>query len=265
MTLDVWSQLGIIAGVMALLMLALWVIQVRTGDAGVVDFGWSLGLGLSAIFCAVTGDGVLERRVLIGAMGGVWGLRLAWHILTDRVLRGEEDGRYQMLRGALGERINPFLLVFFEAQALSVPLLAVPFALAAHDPEAPFGILDVAAGLLWLTGIIGESIADAQLARFKRDPANKGKTCRAGLWRYSRHPNYFFEWLMWCSYGLAAVSTAYGWLGFLSPLIILVLVLKVTGIPPTERRALQSRGEDYRRYQRTTSAFIPWFPRKEEM
>jgi steroid 5-alpha reductase family enzyme len=111
--------------------------------------------------------------------------------------------------------------------------------------------------------VLGEWTADRQLARFRADPANRGKTCRAGLWRSSRHPNYFFQSLFWWTFVLLSVGAPHAWLTLISPLIILFLILKVTGIPPTEERALQSRGEDYRAYQRTTSAFIPWFPRRD--
>ena len=118
---------------------------------------------------------------------------------------------------------------------------------------------------LWATALAGEVLADRQLARFRGAPGNRGKTCRAGLWRYSRHPNYFFEWLIWCAYSLMTLPAPYGWIGLANPLLMLFLILKVTGIPANEARALQTRGEDYRRYQRSTSAFVPWFPKKESV
>ncbi|QYU66136.1 alpha-hydroxy-acid oxidizing protein [Leptolyngbya sp. 15MV] len=195
------------------------------------------------------------------------GKGLAWHLLSDRVLRTSgahthEDGRYLELREKMGPRINRFLFWFFQAQAVSVALLAGVFALGAAATASGPTWLDYAGAGLWLVGLCGETIADEQLKAFKRDPASKGRTCRRGLWRYSRHPNYFFEWLMWCSFAVVALNHGWGWLGVLAPLTILVLVLKVTGIPPTEKRALRTRGEDYRRYQRETSAFFPWFPRE---
>jgi steroid 5-alpha reductase family enzyme len=116
---------------------------------------------------------------------------------------------------------------------------------------------------LWALAVAGESLADAQLRAFKSDPAHKGQVCRAGLWAYSRHPNYFCEWLIWCAYALLAISAPYGWLGLLSPAIILFLLVKVTGIPPTEKQSLRSRGPAYARYQNEVSAFFPWFPRSK--
>ena len=108
----------------------------------------------------------------------------------------------------------------------------------------------------------GEAAADAQLNKFKSDPSNKGRTCQVGLWRYSRHPNYFFEWLIWVAFALFALASPGGCWGLLSPALILYFVLRVTGIPATEAQAIRTRGEEYRRYQQTTSAFVPWFPKK---
>jgi steroid 5-alpha reductase family enzyme len=208
----------------------------------------------------------MGRRVLIGVMGGVWGARLAWHVL-GRVAGGkEEDGRYQLLRTHFGARINLFHFFFFQAQAVSVAVLCGGFLVAAGDGRPFPGVLDVLGAIVWLIGMTGETIADRQLHAFKKDPASRGRTCRRGLWRYSRHPNYFFEWTMWVGYALVA-SGAEGWWGvwgWASAALMLLLVTKVTGIPPTEKRACKSRGEDYRAYQRTTSAFVPWFPKRSE-
>lgn len=253
-----WIAAGAVVG-----MFVLWLIQVRTKDAGVVDMGWAGLLGLAAMFSGATGSGDPGRRALIATIGGVWGLRLAWHVLTDRVLKGDEDGRYQELREKFGSRINLFHLAFFQLQGVLVLLLSGPFVLAASAPRLSPTWLDVVGMAVWLIGIAGESIADGQLKRFKRRPESKGKTCRDGLWKYSRHPNYFFEWLMWCAYAAIASQAHMGWLACLAPALMLLLIVKVTGIPPTEKRALKSRGEEYRKYQRETSAFIPWFPKKE--
>lgn len=256
-----WAeQFGWIAAGTAGLMFLLWLIQLRTRDAGVVDVGWAASLGAAAAFCGLTGGGDEVRRLIIGGMGAVWGFRLAWHLLTDRVLKGEEDGRYQDLREKFGEKVNPFFLFFFEAQAVTVVVLSLPFVLASQD-TSPASFWTFAGLGVWVTGLIGETIADTQLSRFKKDPDSKGKVCKRGLWRYSRHPNYFFEWLMWVGYAVVATSAPWGWLAWIAPALILLFVLKVTGIPPTERRSLKSRGEAYRQYQRETNAFFPWFPK----
>lgn len=239
-----------------------WLVQLRTRDAGIVDVMWSALLGAAAVFAALSGQGDVERRVLVGVLGGVWGARLALHLLTDRVLKGPEDGRYQMMREKFGAKVQPVFLAFFQAQAVLVVMLCGPFLLAARAETGGLHWPDYAAAGLWLVGIAGESIADRQLKRFKADAGNRGRVCDIGLWRYSRHPNYFFEWLMWCAYAGLAVQAPLGWLAALAPAFMLLLVLKVTGIPPTEARALRSRPEAYREYQRTTSAFVPWFPRR---
>jgi len=257
-----WSdQVVWIAAGAGLVMLGLWVVQWRTRDAGVVDVGWAACLGLSACFCALSGAGDPSRRLLIGLMGGIWGFRLALHLLFDRVLRGPEDGRYQMMREKLGPRVQPVFLAFFQAQAVLVVVLSAPFIIAAGDPAPAPALADWLGASIWLVGLVGEAVADAQLQAFKRRPDAKGRVCEVGLWRYSRHPNYFFEWLMWIGYATVASGAPMGWLAWTAPAIILLFVLKVTGIPPTEARALRSRPEAYRRYQQTTSAFIPWFRR----
>lgn len=263
--LSIGQQLVCIALVSSGLMAALWLVQRRTKDAGIVDVGWAAGLACTAVFAALTGPGNLPTRILIGVAGGVWGFRLAWHILSDRVLKGGEDGRYAQWRERLGPKVDRVFFVFFQAQAGFIVVLCAPFLLAARREEfgPVFGLawLQAAGGMLWLLAKIGETIADEQLKSWKADSANRGRTCRRGFWKYSRHPNYFFEWLIWCSFALVATAAPWGWIGWIAPAFMLFLITRVTGIPPTEKRAVASRGDDYRRYQQETSAFFPWFPR----
>lgn len=256
------EQLVWIAAGSGLVMIALWLLQLRTKDAGVVDVGWAACLGAAAAFCAFTGEGDAARRAIVGVMGATWGFRLAVHLLLDRVLRGPEDGRYQMMREKFARRVNSVFLFFFLAQAVLVAILSAPFLIAARDTRPSPSVLDLLGPSVWLVGLIGETIADRQLAQFKRAGTNGGRVCDVGLWRYSRHPNYFFEWLMWIGYATVAAGAPSGWLAWTAPALILLFVIKLTGIPPTEARALKSRGEAYRQYQRTTSAFVPWFPKR---
>ncbi len=237
---------------------ALWSVQARTKDASLVDVGWAGALGFLAVLCAGLLPGDSHRRLLIGSMGGLWSARLAWHLYVDRVRGKSEDGRYAALRASWGEAANRNFFWFFQAQAALAAVLALPFAALAAAP-GELGLRDAAGAALWLVAVGGELMADASLAEFRSNAANKGKTCRAGLWRYSRHPNYFFEWTHWLAY--AAMAPA-DWRVWLSPALMLYFLLRVTGIPATEEQALRSRGEDYRRYQRETSAFVPWFPRR---
>lgn len=259
---DNWMLMAHVGIAAAIMMALLWALHFPLKDAGLVDVGWSFGLGASAVYYAFMADGDIQRRVIIALLAAFWGLRLAAHLLFDRVIPPGEDGRYAMLREKLGPKFGMLMLPFFEFQALLVVALSLPFLLASVA-ERPLAITDFLGVGVWIVGIVGETIADNQLRRFKRKPDTKGKTCRDGLWRYSRHPNYFFEWLMWVGYALIALAAPMGWLGLTAPALILFFVLKVTGIPPTEARAIRSRGDDYRRYQRETSAFFPWFPRKE--
>lgn len=243
-------------------MALLWAAQLRTRNAGIVDAGWSACLGGAAVASAFLGEGAVERRFLVGALGGVWGARLAWHLLVDRVLGRPEEGRYVTLRGNWSPHADRAFFVFYQFQALSVGILALPFALASADTETPLRLADWAALVLWGAGWSGEAVADRQLRAFKAERRNRGRTCRSGLWAVSRHPNYFFEWVQWCAFALLASGAAWGWLGWLAPLAILYLVLFVTGIPPTEAQAVKSRGDDYRRYQAEVSPFVPWFPKR---
>jgi len=246
-----------------LVMFALWRRQLRTRNAGTVDVAWAGSIGALAVLYAATGDGWWPRTLLVGVLAGTWSFRLAQHLYV-RVAGEKEDGRYARMRTSLGERFDRTMLWFFQAQALLAWLLALPFLflVTRSEPElAAWRPLDAAAVLLWLVSIAGETVADRQLAAWRANPNNRGRTCRSGLWAYSRHPNYFFEWLHWCTYPVLAIGMSGGvWL-WLAPLVLLVLVTKVTGIPPTEAQSLASRGDDYRDYQRTTNAFFPG-PRK---
>lgn len=241
-------------------MVVLWLRQTRTKDATSVDIAWSALLGVLAVLYAALGEGSPARRALVAVMVAAATWRLALHLYFDRARGGVEDGRYAKLRRDWGARAQPNFFLFFQAQALLDVVLSLPFALACVS-DAPLSGLDLAAVSLWLVGLIGEALSDRQLARFKRQPTNRGRTCRVGLWRYSRHPNYFFQWCLWIAYALLGLGAPWGVAGFSAPLVMLALILFVTGIPPTEAQALRSRGDDYRDYQRTTSAFVPWFPR----
>jgi len=244
------------------LMIGLWFVQRRTGNAGVVDVGWTLGIGILGVFFAATSGGYPPRRVLVAVLIGIWSLRLAVHLLTDRIIGHPEEGRYRTLRAEWGEQANWRLFRFFQFQALAVVLFALPVLVVAHNQTPSMTAWDFFGLAIWVISAGCTALADRQLARFKRRPESRGKTCREGLWRYSRHPNYFFEWLHWWTYAAMAVGSAWWWVPVAAPLAMLYFLLKVTGIPPTEAQALASRGDDYRDYQRTTSAFVPWFPKE---
>ena len=248
-----------------LVMTALWLLGIRRRNFSYVDVGWSANFALLALVYAALGPGAAERRVLIGAMYALWGLRLALH-LARRIRGAPEEGRYAELRrrwGAAGESaLNRRMYRFFMLQAALDVLLALPLLIACANAAAGIRPLEWLALAIWLVGLGGESLADRQLARFKADPANRGRVCERGLWRYSRHPNYFFEWTIWVAYAcFALASPPWGYLGLLMPALMLHFLLNVTGVRATEEQALRSKGEAYRAYQRRTSAFVPLPPR----
>lgn len=246
-----------------LLMVLLWLSSIRVGKADIVDLGWSLSIGLISVFFAIFSAGDPYRRLVFGALPFLWSFRLTSHIYFDRVIKSDEDGRYVALRASWGDRAQSKFLLFFLLQGGLAFLLALPFLVATSSATPPSQSQLWTAILIWSASIVGETLADRQLATFRSNPLNKGHVCREGLWYFSRHPNYFFEWLIWLSYSVAAFGVDYWYITLLQPAIMLFLILKVTGIPPTEARALESRGEEYRKYQRSTNAFFPWFPRRE--
>lgn len=229
---------------------------------GFVDVAWAFAFAGLAAFYAWYGPGWFLRRFMIASLAVLWSVRLGSHLLR-RVARHHprEDGRYVQLRRNWAGRFGPMMFGFFQLQAGSVALLGIPFLLPVLNPAPAFHPLEVAGVVLWFTALLGESTADAQLAAFQRDPDNRGRVCQVGLWRLSRHPNYFFEWLAWVAFFVFALGSPWGVLAAVGPITILYLLLRVTGIPLNEAQAVRSRGDAYREYQRTTSAFVPWFPK----
>ncbi len=242
---------------------ALYLLARRMNNYGIVDIAWSYAFGALAGFYALLGPGWPVRRALIAAMAVLWSARLGTHLFV-RVMSHHpvEDGRYVQLRKDWAANFAPKMFGFFQMQAASVVLLGIAFLTACLNPLPTLHPLEVAGTALWLLAITGEALADAQLAAFKRDAANKGRVCDAGLWRTSRHPNYFFEWLIWVAYFVFTLASPWGCVAIIGPASILYLLLRVTGIPMTEEQSIRSRGDAYRRYQQTTSAFVPWFRKK---
>jgi steroid 5-alpha reductase family enzyme len=251
--------LGTVWAFAAVMMTGGWLWQMRRNNAGIVDVLWAVGLGCSAVFLAFTGAGAPIPRVLLGVFGALWGLRLASHIFK-RVTHEAEDGRYRYLRTHWKGDQRLFFL-FFQFQALLIVLFSIPFLPARDNAETLLPWL-IAAGAIWVGSVAGEAIADRQLRQFRANPAHRGRTCQVGLWHYSRHPNYFFEWLHWFSYVALAVGAPRFALSLVGPVLMFVFLRWVSGIPFTEKQALRTRGEEYRQYQASTPMLFPWFPRK---
>lgn len=255
-----WALVLLGWAVAAGLQLVLYLIQLRTRDATAVDAGWGAGLVCAGSLYAALGDGDLSHRVLIAVLSGFEFGRVA--LVVVRRFGAGEDSRYAELRARWRARNaeQTRFFVFYQAQALLVPLLGIPFVAAVENRHPGLEPVEWVGVAVWAAGAAFELVADTQLRRFKSE--HRGETMRSGLWRYSRHPNYFGQWLTWIGFALIALAAPYGWAGLVAPALILVLILFVTGIPPSEEQALKHRGEDYRRYQRETSLFVPLPPRR---
>lgn len=247
----------------------LWRRQTATNNATSVDFAWAATIGMLGAAFAGLGAGSPIQRGLAAGIALLWSGRLCWHLLRDRILvepggAAVEDGRYRALRAHWGAKAPRNFFWFYQAQAIAAVVFAVPFLLLSANPvdkPEPLQFLGLAlAGF----GIGLETIADRQLATHRRDPARRGQTCRRGLWRWSRHPNYFGEWLCWCGIALVALPAPLGSLALVQPVLMFVLVRFVSGVPFAELQARKSRGDDYARYMRETNAFFPWWPRRPQ-
>jgi steroid 5-alpha reductase family enzyme len=238
-----------------------WLLAARWNFYSLVDIAWAYGIGLIALIYGSIGEGEASRRGLLSTLAALWSLRLGTHLLIR--LKAEfpnEDRRYAKLKTAWGPSAKRNFFWVFQSQAASQPILCIPLALAAESASS-LSALDFLAVFICLIGLLGEAASDAQLKRFKADPQNSGHVCNAGIWRYSRHPNYFFEWIIWCGFACLGLSGPWGWISSFSPILMFFLLNFVTGVPPAEAQSLLSKGDLYRQYQRQTSRFFPWFPK----
>jgi steroid 5-alpha reductase family enzyme len=247
------------------LMLVIWWLALRINNFSIVDIAWSYAFAPVAIFFAATTHGNLTRRWLIASMATLWSVRLGTHLyirVMDR--HPHEDVRYAKMREKWGKNLKSQVLIFFELQAVLIVLLSIPFLIICLNDRPGISLLEWLGVTICFIAVAGEGLADRQLKQFRSRPENKGKICQAGLWNHSRHPNYFFEWLVWVGFFLFAWDSPGGCFTVLCPGLMLFFLLRVTGIPLTEELSLKSKGDAYREYQRTTSAFIPWFKKKDQ-
>ena len=256
--------LVLIALALSALLAVAWVVQQRTGNSGWVDTIWTFavgGVGAVAALWPVAGDNLPARQWLIAALSLAWALRLGSHIAV-RTAGITDDPRYAAFADEWGLNAPRRMFIFLQNQAFgSIPLVFSIF-VAAHAPVAMLRAQDFIGAAILVIAIVGEALADAQLKRFRKNPANKERVCDIGLWRWSRHPNYFFQWFGWLAYPVIALDAAYPW-GFaalLAPVFMYWILNYVTGIPPLEAQMLRSRGDAYRAYQAHTSKFFPLPP-----
>ena len=247
--------------VTALAFAGLWWASTRTKDVSIVDVYWGPGFAVVAATALATGAGTDPRRLLVVGLVAVWGLRLGGHLFWRNRGQGE-DPRYAAMRRRHGDRF-PLVSAFvvFGLQAVLMWIVSLPVQWAVATPSAPsLGILDLVGLAVWTAGLAFEAIGDLQLAAFKANPANAGRVLDTGLWRYTRHPNYFGDFLVWWSFFAFACATPNGWWTFGGPAVMTVLLMRVSGVPMLER-SLVKRRPDYAAYVARTPAFFPGPPR----
>ncbi len=255
------SLFGLTAAAVALLMWALWVVSVVRRDASIVDIAWGLGFAMIALIGALAGLGDSHRAWLLAICTVVWGSRLGAYLYVRNGGHGE-DYRYQAMRRYWGNRF-PVVSLFtvFGLQGVLMWFISLPVQVAQSSPQPAHGTwLDVLGFVLWSVGFVFEAVGDAQLMRFKADPANQGKVMDRGLWRYTRHPNYFGDACLWWGLYLIAAATPGGIWTFLSPLAMTILLMRVSGVPLLEKKLTKTRPK-YAEYVRRTSSFLPWPPK----
>jgi steroid 5-alpha reductase family enzyme len=254
--LGAWA-LAIACGLMG----ATFVLARRLDNFSILDVVWAFNFTPIAAIFAAFGSGTAARRVSLMAVVSLWSLRLAGHLAVRiRALHPAEEGRYLELRKKWSSDLNGRFFGFFLLQGVLNAVLSLPLMFVSENPSNSPAFLELAGLSLLVVGVAGEALADAQLSAFKRDPTSHGQVLREGLWRYSRHPNYFFEWLVWCGFACAATAMPWGFVSWTCPALMLYFLHEVTGIKPTEANAIRTRGGAYRDYQATTSAFVPWPP-----
>jgi steroid 5-alpha reductase family enzyme len=244
------------------MMTVLWMISVRIKNASIVDLFWGFGFVLTSLIYFLGTDGFRSRKILVMILVALWGLRLSIYLAWRNHGKGE-DFRYQQFRKNFGEDrywwisfFQTFLLQGMLMWLISAPLLGAQF----YSPGNKLGIFDYIGVLIWIIGFVFETGGDIQLARFKANPANKGKVLNKGFWYYTRHPNYFGDAAVWCGYGLICIGVG-SYLPALGSVLMITLIIRVSGVALLEKTLKETKPE-YKEYIEKTSAFIPWFPKK---
>ena len=255
---SLWEWILSLSGFFALL----WVLHLRTRNASLADVGFCLAFAVIVFVCGVTSEGELFRRTLISSMGILYATRLGYHLFSHRVWGKSEDLRYQHIRALLGGWESAGMFGYFQLQVPACLFFAGLLCWVMSHPAEGIRLWDILGVTIFLVAVIGEALADYQLEIFRRNPLNVGKTLQTGLWRYSRHPNYFFESMHWWAYVPFAIGLPWAGFAVIWPCLMMCALRWVSGVPWAEAQALVSRGDSYREYQRTTNMFFPWLPGK---
>lgn len=240
-----------------------WLISIKQQRVAIVDLAWTASIGILTAVYFVMGEGHILHKLVALLLIGTWCLRLTVFLFVTRISAGGEDARYRTLRDEWGAIASVRFFMFYMVQGVLGFIFSIPALILTYTELPELTILEYFGIVLFIVSLIGETIADLELYTFKEDQSHKGRTCRVGLWSYSRHPNYFFEWMIWVSLAIVTIELPYGWLSIICPALMLFFLWKVSGIPAAEQQALKSRGDDYRSYQKTTSVFVPWFRKKD--
>jgi steroid 5-alpha reductase family enzyme len=246
--------------IVMVMMTLLWIVSIIVRNVSIVDLFWGLGFVLTAGFYFLKTEGYEPRKIILLALVTIWGLRLSFYLAWRNIGEGE-DFRYAQFRKNYGNRywwvsfFQTFLLQGILMGLISAPLLGAQY----YGNHTTLGILDYVGILLWLTGFIFETVGDLQLARFKADTSNKGKVMDKGLWRYTRHPNYFGDSAVWWGYGFLCMAAG-SYLPVLGSILMTFVIIKISGVGLLEK-SLKEKKPQYRDYAEKTSSFFPWFPK----
>lgn len=255
-----WNLIVEIAIIVFLIMSVLYFISVLINNFSYVDFGWSINFSIIVLYLYYKIPELKLPALVLFVMVILWSFRLAFYLIFTRILFKPEEGRYVRLRKSWKNNLYLKFFIFFQFQAITNVILSIPFYQGLYHEENL--VWNHYTGIfLFIIGFLGESISDFHLYLFKRKKENKNKTLKTGLWKYSRHPNYFFELLIWFSYGIFNLNLNFGFISFISFFLLLFFILKMTGIPATEEQNISSKGKEYIDYIQNTSPLIPIPPR----
>lgn len=255
-----WDYFLISAAAVFLYMTCVFVLALWIKNNSIVDVAWGMGFFLIATLTLLKDPGLTPRQLLLMVPVSLWSFRLSFYIFRRNRGKGE-DFRYARWRENWGRWFIPrSYFQIFLLQGLLMLIISLPIILVNQAPEKNLRLLDLLGLFLWSFGFLFETVGDLQMQRFKRDPQNKGKIFQQGLWRYTRHPNYFGEATMWWGIALIASNVSGGWLAFLSPILLTLLLLRVSGVPMLEKKYADD--PEFQEYTRRTSCFIPWVPKK---
>ena len=242
-------------GLLSIYLFIGWLISWKRDKYAWVDFFWSSSFLIVVVSLFPSWSRL--PQLLISILFIAWSLRLS-SLLFFRIWSKSEDPRYIKLKASWGKNYPFKFLILYLFEALLAAALCLPLYIYALEQDQSLNYWNYAGLLIFAIALIGELISDKQLAQFKKDNIGKNNVCDLGLWKYSRHPNYFFEVTIWFSYGIYCMSTQWWFLGFIPFVIMYIFITKITGVPYAEEQSIKRLGEKYLNYQKKTSVLVPW-------